>query len=698
MTYDLGSRVGTIYEAKTAYEKGLYRGDRIRKVGDNELDVMNGSYSTCDLDEPHYHFSAHWMKIYLKDKLVAKPVVFYLRNVPVLALPFYVFPIKPGRHSGFLFPAFEFGFSNRGGQFLRNAGYYWAPNDYMDLALAADYYQANPSYTLHADGNYKLLYHFDGTFSGRFTRDELTHSEDYVFDGAHTQDVTPRTRFIARGDFTSSKAYSQSYTNGSSLEQRLNRFLTSSLSLSHSADWASFSAVFDRRQDLDADQSITVGMLPGTLAQLPNLTINSPSLSVQFPARTLGSYALFKGTKAETLLASTYVSLGAHFLNYSTHQAFLQRYAYTYDAFGVKADSSLVLGQQVITRRGLASNFSISDSRRLGGWLNFTPGVYGNAVVFDFDELGHKVVPAATWAASAGLSSTYYGTFKPALPGVAGLRHIVFPSAAFNFSPDFSSLQYRDSSGVLRNRFNGFGGIGISGARNASMSFALDQRFQVKLKNGDKITRLDNLLGWTTSGAYDFLWRQHGAKHGLAGINSSMSLQPPGFVYATLNGGFDAYQGRPLRTLGLNLGVNVASSGARRQPAALASEEAGRKDDIVAVDDFRETWRMSVAYSYSGGYSGLGSWAAQKTANGSASYMMTPNWQFDYSAAYDVTRMQVMSQRFSLTRRIHCWDAAFTRSFVPGGVAEYYFRLGVRDQKEIYFERGTRAQSFGGIQ
>lgn len=191
MTYDLGTRTGTVYEAKTAYERGLYRGDRIRKAGDDQLDVLHGSYSTCDLDQPHYHFSSRWMKIYLKDKLVAKPVVFYLRNIPVLALPFYVFPIKPGRHSGFLFPQFEFGFSNRSGQFLRNAGYYWAPNDYMDLTLAADYYQAQPSYVMRAEGNYKLMYVFDGRFEGRFERNEANHRDDYVFDAWHTQDVSP---------------------------------------------------------------------------------------------------------------------------------------------------------------------------------------------------------------------------------------------------------------------------------------------------------------------------------------------------------------------------------------------------------------------------------------------------------------------------------------------------------------------------
>ena len=59
---------------------------------------------------------------------------------------------------------------------------------------------------------------------------------------------------------------------------------------------------------------------------------------------------------------------------------------------------------------------------------------------------------------------------------------------------------------------------------------------------------------------------------------------------------------------------------------------------------------------------------------------------------------EVLLQRFNLTRRLHCWDASFSRTFTPGGEAEYYFRLGVRDQREIYIERGTRVQSFGGIQ
>src|SRR5206468_2466780 len=180
--------------------------------------------------EPHYHFSAHWMKIYLRDKLVAKPVVFYVRNVPLLALPFWIFPIKPGRHSGFLLPQFELGFTNRAGQFFRNAGYYWAPNDYMDLTFSGDYYQFEPSWVVRLDGDYKLLYVLDGNFRGSFARNENpgAKSENWDLNADHSQELGPRTRLVARASFVSSKDYNSSNLYGRSLYQRLNRFLVSS--------------------------------------------------------------------------------------------------------------------------------------------------------------------------------------------------------------------------------------------------------------------------------------------------------------------------------------------------------------------------------------------------------------------------------------------------------------------------------------
>ena len=64
---------------------------------------------------------------------------------------------------------------------------------------------------------------------------------------------------------------------------------------------------------------------------------------------------------------------------------------------------------------------------------------------------------------------------------------------------------------------------------------------------------------------------------------------------------------------------------------------------------------------------------------------------------YDITAKEVGTQRFSVSRDLHCWQATFSRTFTAGGEAEFYFRLGVKEQREIYIERGTRAGSIGGI-
>jgi lipopolysaccharide assembly outer membrane protein LptD (OstA) len=702
MTYDLESRVGTIYRAETAYEKGLYHGERIRKVGENELDVLNGAYSTCDLTTPHYHFSARYMKIYLKDKLVAKPVVFYLRNVPLFALPFWVFPIKPGRHSGFLFPQFEFGFSNSAGQFLRNAGYYWAPNDYMDLTASGDYYQAEPSWVMRGEGNYKLLYRLDGSFRGTYAKNENPQrpAVDWDFNADHSQDLTPRTHLIARAQFVSSKDYSASDLFGRTLAERLNRFLTSSLSFAHNADWASINAVLDRRQDLDADQSIAdpdgfgplLGPAPGTESSLASLTESTPSMSISFPTRAIGSLGLLKGTPLATPLKTMYFSLNTQFLSQTERRGVVT--GYQMQTVDSTTDSTTTLGERRSTRRGLTANTALSDSRRLFGWLNFQPRISANMAVFDFDELGHKVVPTGTWSSSFTTGSTFYRTFQPRRFGIEGIRHIVSPNVQFVYSPEFRNLTFIDSTGVRRERFTSFGGIGVSGFQSERMDFSLDQRLQVKRKRGDQVQRLDNLLSWTLSGSYNFLYRQQRQVHGLSAIGSSVFLQPPGFVNANLTWVTDVYSARPVRSLGYNVGMNLTSGGGKRNaPADLPVDQTVRGEQ-----SFNENWTAGLAYSYSGGYEGEPFWTSTQTANGVGRYQFSPAWGLEYSTSYDITRHLLQTQRFGLTRDLHCWMASFTRTFNSGGQAEYYFRLAIKDQKEIYVERGTRVGSIGGIQ
>ena len=721
MTYDMDHKVGTIYQATTEYERGLYHGKEIRKATDNELDVLGGAYSTCDLDDPHYHFSSHYMKIYLKDKMVAKPLIFYIRNVPILALPFWVFPIKPGRHSGFLFPQVEFGFNTTTGQFVRNGGYYWAPNDYFDVTGAGDYYQGTqttPSgWAARGELNYKLLYEFDGHMEGRYDRssDVLgSQTENYQFYGTHQQTLSERTRLSALGNFVSSREYNNSAFSNLPIGQRLNRFLNSNIQLTHYADWISLTAIVDRRQDLDASLSVQDpdgtgplhGPATGTVAS-PTLTVSYPSLSASLPTRALGSYSSIKDTRVGTLLASTYMTLSGRFLALETRQSVVsgQQYFSRIDNSQAVpdtiADSANIVTETVSRRQGATTTFALSDSRRLFGWINFSPSLFTNAAIFDHDVLGNKVVPAAVWQASAGLGTTLYRTMKLGLPGFA-MRHILTPNANIVYSPEFPGLTYVDSNGVRHDRFQTFSDIGIfSGAKSLRTNFSIDQRFQAKVGSGEHVRRLDNLLTWTTSSSFDFLYRENKLAHGLGPILTGMRLQPPGWVNGDASATIDAYSGRPLQSLNYNLSTSFNSRGSGKpQAPRIATDPLPPRGYYVenqAPEEFHETWSAALSYSYAGGYSAGPSWSSHKTLNGVLHYQLTDNWTFDYQAGYDLTQHDILLQRFNITRRIHCWEATFSRSFIPGGESEYFFHLGIREQKEVYYERGTRQQSIGGI-
>ncbi len=690
MTYDLGTRTGNIYQAQTTYERGIYRGEQIHKAGENLLEVLNGSYTTCDLISPHYRFQSHWMKIYLKDKLVAKPLIFYVRNVPLLALPFYIFPIKPGRHSGFLFPQFEFGFNSRAGQFIRNAGYYWAVNDYADLTFSGDYYEAEPSWVVRSEGLYKLLYVLDGRFSGTFARSERDQLDRWDFQAAHTHTVTDRSNLTAQANFVSSRDYARDLLFGRNLEQRLNRFLVSSLAFSHRADWATFNLVADRRQDLDADEPLRqppVAAL-GRLASLANLTETTPRLSVLFPTRTLGSLRMMKGTFLESPLKTLYFGMNATFESFHERRGFVSGYDYSLDTSGARIDSSAVVGQRNLVRRGAASGASLAGSNRLFGWLNLTPALNAQAVVFDHDEEGNDVVPAAVWNASLSSSATFYGTVLRKLGPLEGIRHVVFPTVNLSYSPDFSSLRLADG----RSRFSGFGGINISGFRNERLNFGLDQRLQVKWRRGEEVLRLDNLLSWSVAGSYNFLYRSQGLKHPFSTLSSSVFLQPPGVLNASLLWTHDLYASRPVRNLSFDVGLNLSGRGALPSTPELPLAQSRS----AVITPFELPWSLGLSYSYAGGVS-ADQWIASQRANGVLRINLSPSWHLDYTNSYDITERSAVSQEFTVIRDLHCWQARLSRRFT-GGENEYYFRIGIKEQPEIYLERGSRGVgSIGGF-
>ncbi len=106
--YFIGDKIDYNFETRSAVIDYGYinarpfygRAESLDKVsGKDEFGLTNGNITTCDLDRPHYRIQAESVKIYLDDKVEAKNVVFYVGDLPIFYLPYYVQPLGDDKKS-----------------------------------------------------------------------------------------------------------------------------------------------------------------------------------------------------------------------------------------------------------------------------------------------------------------------------------------------------------------------------------------------------------------------------------------------------------------------------------------------------------------------------------------------------------------------------------------------------------------------
>lgn len=107
LTLNLESEKGAITDGYLFMKQGNFhlRGEKMEKVGDEDYHIENGSFTVCDGAVPSWKFSAHELDVILGEYATGKNVLFYIKDVPVLYLPYMIFPLKRERQSGLLIPS-----------------------------------------------------------------------------------------------------------------------------------------------------------------------------------------------------------------------------------------------------------------------------------------------------------------------------------------------------------------------------------------------------------------------------------------------------------------------------------------------------------------------------------------------------------------------------------------------------------------
>jgi len=69
--------------------KLYYQGEKMENFPET-VEITEGSFTTCELEEPHYHIVAKEMIIYPKDKIIARNISWYEGKKKIITLPYFL--------------------------------------------------------------------------------------------------------------------------------------------------------------------------------------------------------------------------------------------------------------------------------------------------------------------------------------------------------------------------------------------------------------------------------------------------------------------------------------------------------------------------------------------------------------------------------------------------------------------------------
>ena len=220
--YNFLTKKGIVYGVVTEQEGGFIHSGKTKLMNDSTYNLKDGRYTTCDDEHPHFYLQMTKAKVLSNKKIVTGPAYLVVEDVPIyfLFIPFGFFPNSPTYSSGFLMPTY--GDEINRGFFLRDMGYYWAANDYFDVALRGDIFSKG-SRGIKMHTNYRLRYKFSGGLDINFYKNvfgdkglpDYKIQNDFAITWNHSMDskASPNQSFSASVNFSTSQ-YDQnnSYT------------------------------------------------------------------------------------------------------------------------------------------------------------------------------------------------------------------------------------------------------------------------------------------------------------------------------------------------------------------------------------------------------------------------------------------------------------------------------------------------------
>lgn len=501
VSYNFKSKKGYIRNVITQQGEGYIVADKAKKNADDSFFICDGKYTTCENhDHPHFYMMLTKAKVRPKKNVVTGPAYLVIEDLPLpIAIPFGFFPFTEKYSSGILMPSYgddmDRGFS------LRNGGYYFAINDYIDLALTGEIYTKG-SWGLAAKSNYKRRYKYNGSFD-----------INYLYTKYGDKDISSTYR-VAK-DFSINWQHSQ--------DPKANMFRTLSANVRYST------STFNRyNQENWYNPEIGTAGTKSSSVTLTQRFPNSPfslSLSASANQRTQDSTVSLTLPNVTITMSRIYPFKRK---NAAGAEKWFEKIQLGYSGDlrnSITTKDNLLFKSNLIKdwQNGMQHRIPVSATFNLLNYINITPTFnyterwYSRSVEKEWDAVNNRQIATDTTYSfyrsydfnyAVSLQTKLYGFYTPIfkLGKLKTIRHVFTPSIGFSGNPDFSdpvfgsykSYSYLDQNGILQKEiyspFTGQAFSPPSKGKSSNLNFGFDNNLEMKVGTKNDSTKIISLI------------------------------------------------------------------------------------------------------------------------------------------------------------------------------------------------------------
>ena len=737
--YNTKTQRGLTQSTITQQGEIFIQGEKIKKVNINDFYAFRGQFTTCNLDTPHFAFRTRKMKLVNKKLAISGPVHPEFEGVPIpVYLPFGIFPISQGRHSGFLPP--QFNASEQFGLGLQGMGYYKVLNDNFDVTLSGDVYSYG-GWAAYLAPEYRKRYRYNGRMMltlqknrliSEDPKEEYTDTKLFSVNWSHTVDgkARPGTSFSANVNVSSSK-FNRLQNNAA---VNYNNSMNSSVSYSKTWTGANLTA------SANHNQNNNTGLY----------TVSLPTIS--FTANTIYPFQKKEQVGTPKWYEKFGIGLNTNIANqlnfYDTAFSFSQLLDTL--QWGAQHNIPIQLSLPALGPLQIAPGVSYGErwySRQLA--LNWKPDPAKPGFGSVDTTVTKGFYSARELAFSVSLSTALFGKFEKfgKNSNIRAIRHVVRPTVSFSYRPDLSSSSYSrvqtgpDSLG--EDKFETYSYYDYQGALYGAysqgtfggISFGIDNNVEMKARSkkdtADELKKIRLIDGFGITGNYNFLADTMKLTPLSMYLRSTLFEQ----INITTRATLDPYQtnarGLPIDkyawqggkfSLGRITSASVAISTTFKSKAddekkekeeqeaqengqnSLTMEEQMAQMEYIRANpaefaDFNIPWSVNLSYSlnYStrrkSDYTGFES-EINSNINMSGDFNMTPKWKVGVNTFYDLKTSAIQQLTMFISREMHCWQLSI--NVTPVGIYRS-FNITVSPKSGILRDlRINRTRSFYG--